>query len=76
MKPVNIERSPGLDRLATWNEVRCAMLFSSKGDPGLDAACDHFLGETDSDLNGRACSPPEEIAWLAIVREMPDSLSN
>jgi hypothetical protein len=75
MKPVKIERPIGLDRLATWNEVRCAMLFSSKNTLRV-AACDDFFGETDSHLYGPGCNLPEDIAWLDIVREMPDSLSN
>ena len=30
MRPLDMERSVGLDRLATWNEVRYALSFSSQ----------------------------------------------
>jgi hypothetical protein len=61
MKPVNIESSVGLDRLATWNEVRCAMSFLSQG---------------ALDFNSRVSKLPEDIMWLAIVSEMVDSIVN
>jgi hypothetical protein len=75
MKLVDIESSIGLDRLATWNEVRCAMSFSSQGGFELVCACDDFR-EIDSDFSGRACNLPEDIMWLAIASEMLDSISN
>jgi hypothetical protein len=75
MKPAKIERPIGLDRLATWNEIRCAMLVSSKNALGV-AARDDFFDEADSHLYGPGCNLPEDFAWLDIVREMPDSLSN
>jgi hypothetical protein len=75
MKPMHIESPIGLDRLATWNEVRCAMSFSSRGAFLLDGACDDFR-EMDSDFSGRACNLAEDIVWLAIAIEMRDSTSN
>jgi hypothetical protein len=75
MKPVHIESPIGLDRLATWDEVRCAMSFSSQGVFKLVGACDNFR-ETDSDLSGRAYNLLEDIMWLAISSEILDSESN
>jgi hypothetical protein len=75
MKPVEIESPIGLDRLATWNEVLCAMSFSSQGAFELIGACDNFR-EMDPDFSDRACTIPEDIMWLAIAGEMLDSKSN
>jgi hypothetical protein len=75
MQPVGIESPIGLDRLATWNEVRCALSFSLQGAFVLVGACDDFR-EMDSDFNGRACNLPGDTMWLAIISEMPDSTSN
>ena len=75
LKLINVESSTGLDRLATRNEGRCAMSFSSQGAFGLVGACDDFR-EMDSDFSGRACNLPEHTMWLAIVSGMLDSTSN
>ena len=75
MKPIGIESPTGLDRLATWNEVRRALSFSPQGTFVLVGACDDFR-EMDSDFFGRACNVAEDIVWLAIASEMPDSASN
>jgi hypothetical protein len=75
MKLIDIESSIGLDRLATWDEVRCAMSFSSHDAFELVGACDAFR-EMDSDFSGRACHLPDDIVWLAMVNEMLDSTSN
>jgi hypothetical protein len=75
MNIVDAESSIGLDRLATWNEVRCAMSMSFQGALELVGACNNFR-EVDSDFSGRACNLSEDIMWLAIVNEMPDSKSN
>jgi hypothetical protein len=75
MKPVDIESSIGLDRLATCNEVRYAMVFLSQGAFALVGTNDD-LQELDSDFSSRACNLPEDNMWLAIVREMPDCKSN
>ena len=69
MKPVHIDSSIGSDRLATWNEVRYAISFSSQGVFELAVTCD-APSEMDSDFL------PEEDMWLAIVSEMPTSKSN
>ena len=76
MNFIDIESSIRLDRLATWNEVRCAMTFSSKGAFALVGSCDNFLDKTDSGFRGSACFLPEDIMSLAIIGEMPDSMSN
>ena len=75
MKPVDIEIPMGVDRLATWNEVRCAMSFSSQGAIELVSACDDFR-EIDSEVDSRACNLPEDKMWSAIISEMLDSKIN
>jgi hypothetical protein len=75
MKLVDIESPIVLDRLATWDEVRCAMSFSSQGAFELAGACGDFR-EMDSDFSDRACNLPEDIVWLAIVSRMTDFISN
>jgi hypothetical protein len=75
MKPVDIECPTGLDRLATSNEVRCALSFSPQGTFVLVGDCDDFR-EMDSDFKVRACNLPQDIVWLAIASEMRDSASN
>ena len=77
MKPLEIESPIGLDRLATWNEVLCAMSSSSQGAFELISACDNFRErEMDSDFSGRACNIPEDTMWLAIAGKMLDSKRN
>jgi hypothetical protein len=75
MKPVDIESPIGLDRLATWGEVRCAMSFWSQGPFELIGPCDEFR-EMDSDLSGRAPKLPEDMMWFEIAREIVDLKSN
>ena len=75
MKSVNVVSPMGLDRLATWIEVRCAMSVSSQEDFELVGTSRDFR-EMGSDFSGRACNLPEDTMWLAIASEMPDSLSN
>jgi hypothetical protein len=70
-----VESPIGLDRLATWEEVRSAMSFSSQSafepvDSGGDCR------EVDSDFTSRACKLSEDTMWLVIVRDTPDSMSN
>jgi hypothetical protein len=75
MKPENVKSPIGLDRLATWNEVRCAMSFWSQGALELLGPCDEFR-EIDSDLSGRACKLSEDMNWLEIASEMVDPKCN
>ena len=75
MKPVDIESPIGLDRLATWNEVRCAMSFSFYGAIELVSACDDFR-EIDSEVDSCACNLPEDKMWSAIISEVLDSKIN
>jgi hypothetical protein len=67
-----IESSVGLDRLATRDEVRCAMSFSS---PSALEFVD-LRDEIDSDSSGCAANLSDEIEWLMIVREMRDCIGN
>ena len=63
MNNKDIESSIGLDRLATVNEVCCAMSVFSQG--ALEPVrVDH------------ARNLPEDMMWLEIVDEMPTPLSN
>jgi hypothetical protein len=75
MKPVGIGSSIGLDRLATWNEVMCAISASEEGTFAL-VRDSNDLREADSDFSVSACNLPEDDLWLAIAREMSDSKSN
>ena len=75
MKPVDIGRSIRLDRLATWNEVMCAISASAEGTFALVRESDD-LRESDSDFSLSACNLPEDDLWLAIARDMPNSKSN
>jgi hypothetical protein len=68
----SVESCIGLDRLATWDEVRYAM--ASQGAFELVGACDDCR-ELDPDFTGRARNLSKDT-WLAIVSEMPDSMSN
>jgi hypothetical protein len=75
MKPVDARNPIGLDRLATWNEVMCAIAALDQG------ACapvgdKEDLRVTDSDFSGVRWELSEDTLWLAIVSEMPDSKSN
>ena len=75
MKPVEIGSPIGLDRLATWNEVMCAISVSAEGTFALFRDSDD-LREADSDFCVSACNLTEDDMWLAIAREMRDSKSN
>ena len=65
----------GLDRLATRDEVRCALSFWSRhvleSIPPRDD-----ISEMDPYFGGGACDDPEDVSCSAIVREMRDSISN
>jgi hypothetical protein len=75
MKPVNVGRSIGLDRLATRNEVICAIMVSTR-DALVLVGGSEDLHEVDSEFSDIPCNPAEENMWLAIASEMPDSKSN
>jgi hypothetical protein len=75
MKPVTIDNPTGLDRIATWNEVRFAMSVSSQDTLPLKGVRHDFL-ELDSDFRDRARNLSEDAMCLAIINEMPDSKSN
>jgi hypothetical protein len=69
-----MERPIGLDRLATKEEVRSALSFSSQSarEPVRSGAC----REVDCDFTSRSCTFSGDTMWLAIVSEAPDSRSN
>jgi hypothetical protein len=73
MRSVDIGSSIGLDRLATWNEVMCAISVSAEATFARVHGIDD-LREADSDIS--ACDLSEDDMWVAIAREMPDSKSN
>jgi len=60
MRPVDIERCVGLDRLATWDEVRRANLVSFQDAFELLATSGDFC-EINSDSSGYARNLPEDI---------------
>jgi hypothetical protein len=70
-----IESSVGLDRLATQEEVRSAMSFSSPSALEFVGLRDDFSA-MDPDSSGRAPNLREEIEWLMIVGEMRDCVGN
>lgn len=74
-RPAVVGSCLGLDRLATWDEVCCAMSSLSHGAFELAGVCDDFR-EVDSDSSGRACNLSEDAAWLAIASEMIDCIRN
>jgi len=69
MKPGDIGSSIGLDRLATWNEVMCAISTSTE-DTFVLVRDSEDLREEDSDLRIRACNLTEDDVWLTIAHEM------
>ena len=64
-----------LDRLATWNEVMCAISVSNEGAFALVRDSEN-VREEDSDFSVRACNLTEDDMWLAIAREMRNSKIN
>ena len=75
MNRVVIKSSIGLDRIATWNEVRYALSFSSQCIIELAGPRDDS-SKIDSDFSGLTGNLSEDDMWLAIIGEMPDSKSN
>jgi hypothetical protein len=75
VKPVEIASSFGLDRLATWNEVICAISISTEGVLALGGAFND-LREMDSEYSASIYNLPENDMWLAAARQIPDSKSN
>jgi hypothetical protein len=73
MKPLDARSSAGLDRLATWNEVHCALSLSAQSALELVAGC-AAPQEEDADSNRRSGYSQEDI--LAIVCAMLDSTIN
>jgi hypothetical protein len=65
----------GLDRLATWDEVRYAMELSSQSawEPGCTLP---GYDEVEFDAAGLIGGPPEKLAWLELLQERLDPKSN
>jgi hypothetical protein len=70
-----LESSVGLDRLATQDEVRSAILFFFPADLEFVGLRDNF-SEMNSDASRRAPNLREEIEWLMIVGAMRDRIGN
>jgi hypothetical protein len=70
-----IENSIGLDRIATWNEVRYAVAFPSQVPSESVGVIDDLI-ETDFRVSDRVCIESEDTMWLAIAQIMPDSKCN
>ena len=68
-------RGVRLDRLATCNEVICAIMVSTGGAFALVGGSED-LREVDSDFRDIPCNPAEETLCLKIANEMPDCKSN
>lgn len=75
MKTIPIESTIGLDRRATLNEVLYAMSLWPQSTFALVVACDDPR-EMGSAFSDRACNLPEDIAWVELAGEIPDSKSN
>jgi hypothetical protein len=73
VKPVDIESYIGVDRLATWNEVTCAI--SVEGALGLGGTRTD-LREMGPDFSESASNVAEDDMWFEIVRDARDSKSN
>jgi hypothetical protein len=63
-----------LDRISTWDEVRIAMSILSQA--GFAAGDCNDAGDEDTDLSGGVSKLLEDVMWLAMVHEMPNSKSN
>jgi hypothetical protein len=74
-RSIESSSSFGLDRLATQDEVRRAMSFSTPCALEFVGLRDDF-SEVDSDASGREPKLREEIEWLMIAREMRDCVNN
>jgi len=75
MNLVAVESPIGLDRLATWNEVRSAVSFSCQGHFEVVCTCDD-CHEVDSDITNRADNFFKDVMLLTIVSEMPNVMSS
>lgn len=65
----------GLDRLATWDEVRCAMAFRPLGTFELGCTSGGH-GDVKSDAAGCVGLFPEKLEWLALISEALNGKSN
>ncbi|HXE34128.1 MAG TPA: hypothetical protein VN087_09470 [Verrucomicrobiae bacterium] len=70
-----MESSVQLDHIATWNEVRDALEYSSRDAFDLLPARDGDV-ELKFDLSSGVGCLSEDLAWLRVAREALDSRSN
>lgn len=70
-----MESPIGLDRLATSEEVRSAISFSSQSAFERVGTRDDRR-EAASHFTSRSCKFSEDTMWLVFVSETPDSMSN
>jgi hypothetical protein len=75
MNSGRVESSVGLDRLATPDEVSCAVSLSSPTALEFVGLRGDF-SETGSDSSSRTPNLREDIEWLMIVREMRNCICN
>lgn len=76
MPPATLESSIGMDRLATRNEVRCALIFSAPGWVKCVEGCDDLRGmNCDFDDHALRCLDADSV-WAALSREMLGPISN
>ena len=64
----------GLDRLATWKELRCAMEFFSEG--AIERVCAEGKDVVSSRFSACVGVLPDELEWLELASEMEDRNSN
>jgi len=76
MKNFSVEDNwVGLDRLATWDEVRCAIEFCSQVASELGCTSDDYR-DLESDFTGCFGVIPEKLGWLALISERLHPKSN
>jgi len=74
MKNFSVDESrTGLDRLATWDEVRSAMASQGASEPGRTSG-DH--GDVEFESAGCVGVVPEKLVWLALLSERLTPKSN
>lgn len=73
MKNFNVSEScTGLDRLATWDEVRSAMASQGADEPDCTSNC----GDVESQVAGGIDAFPEKLTWMALLSERLHPKSN
>lgn len=74
MKNVSVPEScTGLDRLATWDEVRSAMASQVAAEPSCTSG---DYGDVELDFAGGINTFPENLTWMALLSERLNPKSN